>query len=538
MPGVERPISHQERRNGRTSSLSEISILATVQCLGFLLGAAVVYVLYFKTPAETAAVRTVSAEQPAQRIAALPVRPAPAKPKPAGKVKWSVASGKQDRLEASYEPMDEIAGEAISVVFQPVLEPERTVNLPERTVSTPQRTASTQRTDSTVNTQPRTPPVRLAGHRPLSRFFAELAALEAGTRTEPITVVHLGDSHIASDSLSRGIRKRLQTRFGDAGRGMMVPAGAYKYAIADGVSFKRLGHWQASNSLRAKTGPYGVSGVRLTTNASGARLSLTSRRGLFDWAEVTVVTGPKQGTVQLKAGSQTMSFNARADERGSKVVRITARAETFTVTAGPGGATTVLNWAVGRERPGIRYVNFGIAGATADITKRWADQLVANDIAHLKPDLIVWGYGTNEGFNDGLDLARYRNTVSGFISQLKQAAPQADFLFLGPADGARSKRHARGSRRCAPGNWSSPPKLYKVRQLLKDLSKAENAAYWDWYEAMGGACSINRWASATPALAARDRVHLTPRGYERSADLFVDHLMKSYSQSLLVAATQ
>lgn len=512
MPGVERPISHLERRGGRRASLSEISILATVQCLGFLLGAAVVYVLYFKAPAEMAAPRTVKVERPAQPVAA----------RPAKRAEWAVASGKQDRLEASYAPMDEIAGEALAVVFQPVLEPERTARAEDRT----------------VGTRERTPPPHPTGHRPLSRFFAELAALEAGTRTQPITVVHLGDSHVASDSLSRGIRKRLQSRFGDAGRGMMVPAGAYKYAIADGVSFKRLGHWQASNSLRAKTGPYGVSGVRLTTNASGARLSLTSQRGLFDWAEVTVVTGPKQGTVILKAGSQTVNFNARAVERGSKVVRIAARAETFTVTAGPGGATTVLNWAVGRERPGIRYVNFGIAGATADITKRWASQLVANDIAHLKPDLIVWGYGTNEGFNDGLDLERYRKTVSGFIARLRSAAPQADFLLLGPADGARAKRHAKGSRRCAPGNWSSPPKLHKVRQLLKDLSKAENAAYWDWYEAMGGACSINRWANATPALAARDRVHLTPRGYERSAGLFVDHLIKSYSQSLLVAATQ
>ena len=118
---------------------------------------------------------------------------------------------------------------------------------------------------------------------------------------------------------------------------------------------------------------------------------------------MTIVTGPKQGIVRLTAGSETVEFNARAATQGSKVVRVTAKAGKLTVTAGGSGATTVLSWSIGRDTPGIRYINFGLAGATANVTKRWSRELVANDIAHLKPDLIVWGYGTNEGFNDGLN---------------------------------------------------------------------------------------------------------------------------------------
>ena len=53
---------------------------------------------------------------------------------------------------------------------------------------------------------------------PLSRFYAKLAALKTGRRSEPVTILHIGDSHVAADSFTRGIRSRLQTRFGDAGR--------------------------------------------------------------------------------------------------------------------------------------------------------------------------------------------------------------------------------------------------------------------------------------------------------------------------------
>ena len=364
-------------------------VLAGVQCVGFILSAVVAYIIY------DASLGGDPVRQTRNSVVERPISTAEIKPEIANPPKhefriakrWSVSPDKSNRLDLSdrqmNRQMDELAGDVIPVAFQPFVEPDEPVAAPV-----------------TV--------------RPLSRFFSTLASLEAGVRTEPVTIVHLGDSHIASDSLTRGIRRRLQARFGDAGRGMMVPAGAYKYAVADGVTFKRVGHWSAYNSFRRKGGPYALSGVRLVTSSRGAKLLLTSQGDPFDWGEVTVVTGPKQGIVRLSAGSETVEFNARAATRGSKVVRVTARAGKLTVTAGGGGATTVLSWSIGRDTPGIRYVNFGLAGATANVTRRWSRELVANDIAHLKPDLIVWGYGTNEGFNDGLDLETYGETVRSF----------------------------------------------------------------------------------------------------------------------------
>ncbi|TFF27467.1 hypothetical protein E3C22_03135 [Jiella endophytica] len=358
------------------------------------------------------------------------------------------------------------------------------------------------------------------GDGPLARFHAKLAALKNGTRSEPVTVLHIGDSHIAADSFTRGIRSRLQDAYGDAGRGATIPPKVFPYAAAAQVSMNRSGPWQAASSLKVKSGPYGVSGVRLSSRAKSARLTLSSDTGGFDYVEVTMVTGPDAGGVTISAGGKSQSFSARAGKAGSKTVRLEAKADSVTVSPTGDGTTTILNWGTGRERPGVRYVNFGIVGATVDVTKRWDEDLVTNDVRAIKPDLIVYGYGTNEGYDDNLDLDAYRRTAEHFVSVLKAAAPEADLAFAGAADGL-TKRSRRGP--ACSGGWYSPVKLSGVRETIEKLAKDENAGFWNWSEAMGGRCKIDRWAQR--GLAAKDRVHLTSKGYDRSAESFVGGLL-------------
>ncbi|ORE98975.1 GDSL-type esterase/lipase family protein [Aurantimonas sp. 22II-16-19i] len=355
---------------------------------------------------------------------------------------------------------------------------------------------------------------------PLARFHAKLAALKNGTRREPVTILHIGDSHVAADSFTRGIRSRLQAAYGDAGRGQVIPAKVFPYAGAAQVSMDRSGPWQAASSLKVKSGPYGVSGIRLSSSAKSAKMTLSSETGPFDWASVTMVTGPKAGGVTISAGGKSQTFSARADKPGSTTVRLAAKADSVTVSPAGDGTTTILDWGTGRDVPGVRYVNFGIVGATVDVTKRWDETLVANDVRAIAPDLIVYGYGTNEGYDDNLDLAAYRKTAARFVSILKAAAPQADLAFAGAADGL-TRRSSRGPA-CA-GGWRSPIKLAGVRETIEQLARDENAGFWDWSEAMGGRCKIDAWAER--GLAAKDRVHLTAKGYDRSAESFVDGLL-------------
>lgn len=362
---------------------------------------------------------------------------------------------------------------------------------------------------------------------PLGRFNKKLVGLKRGTRSKPITIVHIGDSHISSDSFTRGIRSRLQKTFGNAGRGAVIPANAYKYANAQSVKLSSTGSWRKWMSLKSGQGVFGVSGVRVESASPGAEQRLHSKAP-FDWVEVTAVTGPAQGSFVVTAGGISKRFSARASQDGSKTVRLRAPGNSVKVRPAGDGQFAMLHWATGRDLPGIRYVNFGQAGATVGVTRRWDPDALASDLEAIDPDLIVYGYGTNEGFNDNLNLKKYRSYVVKFAQQLRKLAPNADLMVIGAASGLRK----RSGVACGNG-WNAPPKLGALRTAMKQLSREIGAGYWDWADAMGGPCSIDRWARK--GLASRDRVHLTPKGYDVSANFFVRDLLRPLDNRLVLA---
>jgi len=397
----------------------------------------------------------------------------------------------------------------------------------------------------------------------LANFYAALRGLDDGSRSEPVTILHLGDSHIASDRFTGDMRELLQVRFGDAGRGMMMPGFPFGYYRARGASFAKSSGWTAYNSLNKGDGPYGISGVKLTTSNRGAWLSLTSRDGAFEWAEVALLTGPGQGSVEIAVDRTTTTVQTRSPERGMVYERIPVKGTKLKLSAMGDGAVTVLSWTVGVERPGVRYVNFGIPSATADITRQWDDRLVAADLKRLSPELIILGYGTNEGFNDGLNQNAYQRRIEGLIKKLQRMAPKADFLIIGPPDGARFPRALRGrvkmasltgmgchalaaeekesySRLLRAGDgrlarWHPPPKLSAVRVALKRAAKSVGADFWDWSQVMGGACGIHEWVESEPRLATSDHVHITAAGSKRSAEALYTELMAGFTAHRMVA---
>jgi len=398
---------------------------------------------------------------------------------------------------------------------------------------------------------------------PLSGFYRALIGLQLGVRSKPVTVLHIGDSHIAADRFTGTLRELFQTRFGDAGRGMMMPGFPFPYYQAKGVEFTRSGRWIAANSFKMDAGPYGVSGVRVTTREKGARLTLTSKEGAFEWAEVVFSTAPRGGQASVSFGGSEKSISTQGESPGVERVHIASKGRELAVAAKGNAPVSILSWSVGQNRPGIRYVNFGIPGATADTPRRWDEALVDSDLSKLSPDLIVLGYGTNEGFDDDLDMAAYEARVADLISRFKLRAPQASFLVLGPPDGLRFPRYARGKRRGALASatcralsdaergryaelrkakspqlarWHAPPKLAAVRKSLHRVADREGARFWDWSQVMGGPCGIHSWANAKPPLAASDRVHLRTAGAKRSAHALFDELMKDYEIHVRLAS--
>jgi len=346
----------------------------------------------------------------------------------------------------------------------------------------------------------------------LQTFHAAIDAIEAGTRSHPLMVLHLGDSHISLDHLPRALRQRWQTRFGDAGRGLM-PGVPFRYYAPDGFELSIRGPWSVVSSLpRTAEGAFGLQGFRATADGHSATITMNAVEP-FSSLTLELVGGPDTGTVMLAFGDAApFRLPTRRAEPG--LLRLTLPAdETRRAVLWPAGNGPVhlLGWSVARNvagaGPGMRYDSHGIVAATAAVTTRWDKDIVSAQITAMKPDLVILGYGTNEGFDNGLDLDAYKALLGGLVDDIRAAAPGASFALLGPFDGARQ-----GTGEPCGGGWKTPPKLGPLREMQRELAAETGAWFWDGAEAMGGRCAVHRWATADPPLAYADRVHLRPAG--------------------------
>jgi hypothetical protein len=390
-------------------------------------------------------------------------------------------------------------------------------------------------------------PAVLPPARSLANFYAALAALGAGRRPRPITVVHFGDDRIADDRFAGALRDLLVGRFGGAGRGLMMP-GLFPLR---GMKVDRAGQWTLDSAAAGAPGPFGITAVRMTSSASNAWLRFTAAQSTFDWAEVTFMTGPGAGTALISldgGGTKAVPTNALATNETS--IRIPARAHEILIKPRGDGPVSILSVATGTNSPGIVYSNLGLPGATAWTPGKWTADFAANELRQLNPDLILLEYGTREGFDDGLDLKRYETHLRLVIDQLKEWAPQASLLIIGPPDAARLPAFAgsAGAQVCRALNpqevasydkmmdrtderlarWHAPPRLDAVRTALRRTAAGSGAYFWDWAKYMGGPCSIHAWGSFTPPLAAPDHTTLTEAGDDRSARALFAELAGGY----------
>ena len=360
------------------------------------------------------------------------------------------------------------------------------------------------------------------GTQGLEKFHEAVKQVETGERSHPLTVLHLGDSHISLDGFTRGLRTRWQAEYGDAGRGLM-PGVPFRYYAPDGYAVSMTGPWDVFSSLPADaSGPFGIQGFRVEGSAREAAITLASDTPLSG-ISIEAYGGPEAGAILLRLGeAAALRLQTRQVEPGYIRFHVPA-ANVGEVRLSPAGTGPVrlLGWAVEKAAlPGVRYDSHGIVAATAAVTTRWDAAIVRSQIAALRPDLVILGYGTNEGFNNGLDPEAYRALVDGFAGLVAEAAPGASLALLGPFDGARQ-----GSGETCEGGWSTPPKLDAVRSALRGIAAMRGGYFWDGGAAMGGRCAADRWARTEPPLMFADRVHLRAAGGELLAASLYEGLM-------------
>lgn len=367
----------------------------------------------------------------------------------------------------------------------------------------------------------------------LAHFYGALDALRAGKRPQGVSVLHLGDSHIALDHMTGVLRQRWRDMFGDGGRGL-PPGIPYRYYAPQGYEIAMSAEWRVMSSLRADAvGPFGISGFRVEAANAAARILLESEIEI-GVVEVEAYGGPHSGSLLLQLDDAApLRLSTRRATPGVVFLRVPA-AQVHRVALSPmgNGTLSLLGWAMlsGRAHPGLRYDSYGISGATLDVVSHWDDAVVDAEIERLVPDLILLGYGTNEGFGDGIDADAYGTRFEALIARLERLAPDASIVALGAFGGMRRAK-TNDAQACEAG-WATPPKLGILREVQRNIVLRRGHIFIDGELVMGGPCGIARWANTTPALAWPDHVHLRPEGARRAGAAFWQGIMRVYETRL------
>ena len=330
-------------------------------------------------------------------------------------------------------------------------------------------------------------------------------------------ILHYGDSHSASDDFPDALRRQLQARFGVGGPGFTLTGRPYLgYRRFDSRGSQSPG-WRTSGTMtHASDGMEGLGGVSITAQRAGETATLTAE---CEHLALLYLQQPGGGDFEFSVDGEPVQTVATSGATGPGYLEYEPDPgpHRFAVRTITGGAVRLFGWTADNA-DGVTYETLGINGAQATVMLGWAEDLLADHIARRDPALIVVGYGTNEAISPRWDAAAYSVAFRQVLERLRNVAPGASILVVGPPDCFFVKQtHRRSSAH-----------LSEVIAIQRAVARESHSAYWNWRASMGGPGSVRRWAAA--GLSQPDYVHMRSSGYRLAGKLLFEELMFHYER--------
>jgi lysophospholipase L1-like esterase len=341
-----------------------------------------------------------------------------------------------------------------------------------------------------------------------------------------VNIVHIGDSHIQADYLTHSVRKNFQEQFGNAGRGLIVPARVAGTNEAYNIQTSSTVPWKAKRCVHPDQPlPIGIGGITINTDQSGARLYLYMNDLWLDYSfnsvtlffqkDISSFNFSIKDTAYVEMGFMGPFTNEPFVNYSKIILPYSVGGlviETLKSTPEQIQATIFgINLENGKN--GILYHAIGVNGAK--YTHYNAAMFFSGQTAALAPDLFIISLGTNESLDYPYLDKNFLQQVDTFISSLKKNNPGARFVLVTPADAFRRKT-------------KENPGIVKIREQIIQYAAENGYAFWDMYRALGGNGAATNWRKSE--LLRADGVHFTKDGYEYQGNLLFYALMKGYNQ--------
>jgi lysophospholipase L1-like esterase len=358
----------------------------------------------------------------------------------------------------------------------------------------------------------------------LDHFFEQLARTDASVEGAVTRVGHWGDSAIGVDGIPGAIRRRMQTRFGDAGHGfhlMEPPNTSYRHRE---VKFSHNDGWSHCFIIQKcrKDGYYGLGGATFRSVAGGESFFAPHPKhssGHVSRFELFYAGQPNGGKIRLRVDKEEdIILETAADELEDRfhLVEVEDGYHRLAVRA-IGGRVRLFGVVMERDGPGVVWDSYALVGAFTKRMRNFDPTHLHNQLEHRKTNLAVFTFGGNDMIRR-ISMEDYVAEYREVIQLFRKARPEMSCLIMSPLDHGVRK----GVR------IETLPVVPKMVEAQREVAKLEGCAFFDTYEAMGGEGSAGRWFRRTPRLMGGDLGHATHKGHQVIGELVQRAIVEAY----------
>lgn len=372
-------------------------------------------------------------------------------------------------------------------------------------------------------------------HHSMRGFYQQLARV---ARDEPVLarLSVYGTSTNGADRMTSQLRRRMQERFGDGGKGWVPIAPGWRFQRHQDVEWES-DHWDTFvvNRGDAPMDYYGFGGVLAVSEHHGAYSQIGTVEGDGPGTAVGVYrlfyqAWPEGGlmSVQVDEGRRrTIDTHADQVEDRVETIEVSDGAHQLSVRAeqndeGEGGREDLRLYGVTMERPGPGVVVDGLAliGAFTRVLRLFDREHLARQVRQRDPNLVVFWMGANDAVSESVAFvpSRYRTHYRGILRRFQDANPGMSCMVMSILD--------KGER--VGGRIRTRPRVPRLVEVQREVALAEGCAFFDTYEAMGGDGTMARWYRNSPRLVTDDLGHLTASGSRIMGTLVYRALLKGY----------
>lgn len=381
--------------------------------------------------------------------------------------------------------------------------------------------------------------------------WSKVISAVQGHKIAPLSIVHIGDSHLQADIGTGTARELFQFDYGNAGRGIVSPLKMSGTNQPGDYTFSSTRPWSAVKLMKS---PWrrimGFTGTSITPGDLNTNITIGTRSDddYNPYSSITLFHNGKLNIESLKdASGNNINFIA-TPSRDFTHIKLDRPVTRVTATLSHVGDLTLYGANLSGDRPGMFYHVIGNNGATYNTYNRIGS--VGEGIRPLSPDLVIISLGTNEAFGR-IDTSAFRDNIDRLVKNIKASNPQAEILLVTPMEcqksvyttvkkkvktKARKGRKGRKGRRGGTRTVTSKVRSYAVNHNIKPLRDAiikyghdNNIAVYDWWSVASGDGASTRWING--GLFSRDRVHHSAKGYHLQGRLLYEALRDTFENA-------